>query len=217
MIITVKEDFRSLKKDTKYDFSLLNSFKYITIVGENGCGKSSLLQALRGFKNDAPSKSIYESDFKELGNNIEVIHDYEKIFYFDAVKDNGTDFCVAYDASEYVNSGGFAKRNLSHGQGSINDIYTLLKKYENKIIPNKTLLVLDEIDHGLSLKNQALFVNFIFKLIGMKCQILIISHNPFLISQAMIVYNFEKNKLVRSKEYLLETTGYEMDVPKSQE
>ena len=50
--ITVLNDFRNLKKDAIYDLSALDNLKAMILVGDNGCGKSSLLQALRGTKDD---------------------------------------------------------------------------------------------------------------------------------------------------------------------
>ena len=138
MKITVTKDYRGLVAGTTYDFSDIKDVKIMTIVGENGCGKSSLLHALRGYKNDAPTKSLYESDFKDLASNIEVEHNYEKIFYFDAVKDNGTDMMVAFDAVGFLDGGGYAKQRLSHGQGSLMYIARFVKDHEAKIVPNKT-------------------------------------------------------------------------------
>jgi len=194
MKITVTKDFRGLTAGTVYDFSPIKDVKIMTVVGENGCGKSSLLHALRGYKNDAPTKSLFETDFKDLAENITVEHNYEKIFYFDAVKDNGSDMMVAYDAMSFLDSGGFAKQRLSHGQGSLMYIARFVKDHEDKIVPNKTLLVFDEIDNGLSLRNQSIFENFVMKMVTIhKCQVLIISHNPFFIYQSIICYDLQKN------------------------
>jgi len=54
MKITVIKDFRCFKEGEVFDFGNISKkpMGFVTIVGENGCGKSSLLQALRGYKND---------------------------------------------------------------------------------------------------------------------------------------------------------------------
>lgn len=210
MKITVTKDFRCFKAGDVFDFSKIKEdyMGSIVIVGENGCGKSSLLQALRGYKNDDPTKSMHESDFKELANNISVEHEYEKIFYYDAVKDNGSDFMVAYDAMQFIDSGGFAKSRLSHGQGSLYSIGTFVEKQKSKIIPGKTLMVFDEMDNGLSLKNQSLYQNVMYKLLSLGCHVIVITHNIFTITQAVIVYDFGNKKFVSSMLYTKDLTGY---------
>ncbi len=211
MKITIKKDFRTFKAGDVFDFSELKTLRDIVLVGDNGCGKSSLIHALRGYKNDHKTNSLYNSDFDELAKNIEVEHEYEKIFYLDNVKDNGTDFKVAWDASQFLSSGGFQAQKLSHGQGTLTYLTKFISEYENRIVSGKTLLVFDEIDNGLSLKNMALFRNLVVNLcFKHKCHILIISHNPFLISQSFMCYDISKKDYVSSSNYILEQTGFEL-------
>ena len=139
MKITITENLRNLKKGDIYDFNILSGIKSICIVGENGCGKSTLFQALRGYKNDLVSNSMYEDNFIKMSNNINVEHSYEKIFYLDSVKDNGSDFKVSYDASTYLESGGFQTKDKSHGQSSLIYLNMFIDKIKNRIVKNKTL------------------------------------------------------------------------------
>jgi len=207
MKITVTKDFRNFKAGEVLDFSALEKFQSITMVGENGCGKSTILQALRGKL--GVTKSLYNSDFKDLGNNIEIEHNYEKVFFFDAVKDNGNDFMVGFDAVNYLEAGGFATKDLSHGQAALHYIAKFLHENEKKIVPNKTLLVFDEIDNGLSLQNMSKFINFIRKMTYIhKCNVLIASHNPFFITQSHICYDMETRKMLSSLSYIEKATGY---------
>lgn len=208
MKITVKNDFRNLKKGDVYDFTDINKLKTITVVGKNGCGKSSIFQALRGTKDDIKSDSLYKNDFLKLKDNIEVEHSYEKIFYLDSVKDNGSDLNNAYDASAYVNSGGFYTKDKSHGESSIFYLSMFLDKIKKDIVENKTLIVFDEFDKGFSLELQAKVRDIIYNISEKhNVHIITISHNPILIYKSYIVYDMEKHEMVSSSEYLNDKIG----------
>jgi predicted ATPase len=218
MKITVKSDFRNFKAGDVFDFSIIDKIRTITVVGENGCGKSSLFHALRGLYKGVfgynTNRSLYETDFKLLGLNIEVEHSYEQILFLDNIKDNGTDMNVAYDASSFISNGGWASQNLSHGQCSIFHINKFITENKEKIIPNKTLFVFDEIDNGFSLGYMGKFINLIKKIAFAKdngCHIIVISHNPFFIKQSLICYDFENKKFENSDIYIEEKTGFKIE------
>lgn len=208
MKITVIKDFRNLKKGDVYDFTNINKLKTITVVGKNGCGKSSIFQALRGTKDDIKNDSLYKNDFIKLKDNIEVEHSYDKIFFLDSVKDNGFDLNNAYDGSSYINSGGFQTKNKSHGESSLIYLSMFLDKVKKEIVENKTLIVFDEFDKGFSLELQAK-VRDIISNISEKynVHIITISHNPILIYKSYIVYDIEKREMVSSSKYLNDKIG----------
>lgn len=214
MKITFNRDARNIKAGTIFDFSsVLDVMNYITLVGDNGSGKSTILQSIRGIINSKPTRSMYEDEYKLLAieGDVQLDHNFEKVFFFDAVKDNGSDMMNAYDAVSYIKMGGFGKKNLSHGQGSLVDIGRFVEEHKDLIIPKKTLLVFDEIDTGFSMSNMAKFINFILNTIKKyECKIMIVSHNPFFIDQSYLVFDVEANKIKKSREYIKEKTGYTM-------
>ena len=198
--IKVIKDFRNLKSGDVYEFE-----KYfpICVVGGNGCGKSSLFQALRGFKNDLNSNSLYADDFKKLSKNIEVEHDYEKMFFYDSVKDDGRDFMVGYDASEYLSSGAFQTKDKSHGESSIIGLNIFLNKIIKEITPNKSLLILDEIDKGFSFSLMTKYDLILYNIsIKYEIDIIAITHNPFAMIKTYLIYDFEKRNIELSEKYI---------------
>lgn len=211
MKIKVVSDFRCFKSGEVFDFTnVLNIIKSVVIVGENGCGKSSIFHALRGMKNDMKTSSLFETDFQKISKHIEVEHDYENIFYFDNVKDNGSDMMVAYDAMNFLDSGGFYTKDKSHGQSSLIYLSMFLEKLFKKIDKTKkTLVVLDEVDNGFSLKNMALFNNLVVKLNReYNCHVIVITHNPFVMYLNYMVYDFTNKEMVLSNEYIMKQTQF---------
>lgn len=213
MKITVKNDFRNLKEGDIFDFSERLSEKgCVCIVGNNGSGKSTILQALRGYKNDQPTKSMFEYDFKKLSQNVEIEHNYEKIFHLDRIKDDGSNMNVSYDAVEYLQSGGYQTRHSSHGQSTMLYLNNFLNKVQPQIIEDKTLLVFDEVDNGFSLDYLSKYFNLIEALVSKyKCHILVITHNPFFIVKSTLVFDMESKEFVDSQKYLMNKTKFKME------
>lgn len=212
MIITINKDFRKFKTGDIFDFSNLDKFKFITMVGNNGCGKSTIVQIIRGFKHSNNETSLFASDYKDLVKNVTIECPYEKVFVFDSIKDDGNHFMNAYDASNYLTSGGFGIKDKSHGESSVINIHLFFEKIKNKIVKDNTLVVLDEVDKGLSLQQQTAFINFIYKLINMGCHVVFVTHNVFAIQGSLMVYNLEKKDWQSSKSYIKEVTGYTLKI-----
>ena len=210
MKIIVENDFRKFKKGDIFDFSMLKEYKFLTVVGNNGSGKSSLIQTIRGFKHDLKENSLFRDDYKKLTENVKIESEYEKIFIYDSIKDDGTHFMNAYDASNYIGMGGFENQRRSHGESSLNNLSAFFQKFKDKIIKEKTLVVLDELDKGFSLQSQTMYLNFVNKLIGMGCHVIVVTHNVFAIKQSILVYDFEAKKITTSDKYIESITGYSL-------
>lgn len=210
--ITVNKDGRGLKAGKVYDFTeALDDFWAVTIVGNNGCGKSTLLQALRGVC-DKRTKTLHMQDFKALAKDFTIEADYEEILFLDRVKDSGTDFMNAADASMFIENAGIYAAKISHGEGALMYLSKFMKDNERHIVPKKTLIVLDEVDGGLSLVNSSKFINFVRNMIFKhRCHILAISHNPFFILDSVACYDFETDKFMGSGEYIAKATGFSME------
>lgn len=82
--IKIKEDFRTLKKDTEYKFDFTNQDRYL-IVGPNGCGKSTLINIIRSFQcdnaNDSHHDKLGYAGISGMKDKAEIDTDFEK-FYF---------------------------------------------------------------------------------------------------------------------------------------
>lgn len=213
MKIEIKTDFRQLKNGDIYDFTIIEDLKSLCVVGDNGCGKSSLFHALRGTKNDLPSESLYKRDCQDLARMVDIYHNYDKIFYLDSILDDGRNFNNAYDASNLVISGGFTAGKLSHGQSSLMYLSNFLSKINDLInINDKVLIVFDEIDKGFNLTNQSKYHLIIENIIRKyNAHIIFITHNILTISQSLIIYDFSAKTMVSATDYLENKIGYRIE------
>ncbi|MFA6198891.1 MAG: ATP-binding cassette domain-containing protein [Bacteroidales bacterium] len=210
--VTINKDFRGLKKDTFYLFlPLATEFKEQTqfLVGSNGSGKTTLLSAIRGsfeIDNTSDSTSLFEYDFKKLAENVTIEHDYDKVFSYFSVEDDGGNMNNSFDACAFLMNGGYATQKISHGEKQFHYIYTLwekVKKYHEETPEHKLLILLDEFDKGYSLKMQIMADNVIAKLNNIGCDVICSTHNYFLLKTSNFVYDMDTNSFEKTKTYFL--------------
>jgi predicted ATPase len=205
---TFTDDFRTFKKGEVIDLSdPLESVGIVGIVGDNGVGKSSFLQAFRG-QHVTNDQSMYSRDFKEIAEKVSVEHDYQKILFFDAVKDDPLDMNNAFDAYSYVTNGGMGAERRSHGEGTLGRLASFLLKVTAAPGKEKTLIVIDEADKGFSLRLQGAYRQLLSKFQSIPCDIVVVTHNPFLIASLNSVYDVETRSFVTSTGYIHKKTGF---------
>lgn len=203
MKVFILEDFRSLKKDTVYEFN-----QYTVLVGENGCGKSSLLQAIRASLEGVTSNKcdLNHTDRKHLANKVKVESEYDKLFVFDTTMDRANSMNNGVDAYTWLVAGGMATKNKSNGQIAQHyavDVFQKIEKYRKENPTEKILVILDELDTGFSTRYQQGYHKFCTKLKELfNCDLIIVSHSYYFLNQQKELLVFEDNVLYPSELYL---------------
>ncbi|MDD5150686.1 MAG: AAA family ATPase [Flavobacterium sp.] len=200
--IEVTNDFRGIEKDTKFVFD-----KNTIIVGDNGCGKTALLSAIRGklISSNKETDSLYFSDYKKLSENISIEHDYDKVFAYFSVEDDGGNMNNSFDAMAFIRNGGFAIQKISHGQKQFHYIVTLLeqiKQYKTDNPTHRILVLLDEFDKGFSLKMQIKACNLLLVFNSYGCDVICSTHNYFLIKKHKEIFDMCSKKYITPSEYI---------------
>ena len=175
--VIAKDNFRSFKKDYKVVFDYENT-NVIFLMGINGCGKSTIIKAIRGTLNsnsDAQKKWGAKYDVEMITPMFDVnIEGFDKIYHLDMDGlDNGSSFLNAADASAFIDFGGFATQNVSAGEKTMMTIAKLKKDVEDA---ENTLIILDELDNHLDFGFRNRFVPWINKIFP-KSKKLIITHD----------------------------------------
>lgn len=184
--IKLKEDYRVLNSGLEIDF-----LPVTVLVGDQGCGKSSMLDLLR---DNSPKLIAKLSD--------SVVKDGVKTYYFDTESMNPR----ISDMDNYTTPSGHSKgigvgaalisRFQSHGE-------TLREFTVNRILEAKDcVLFLDEPEAALSLKNQYLLARNIQKAQENNVQIILATHCLSIIESVEKVYSLEHLKWMDSEEFI---------------
>jgi predicted ATPase len=226
--ITVKinKDYRKFKAGETFTIPVQDGITYVT--GTNGCGKSTILRALRA-TNDSLAKDRQKSFEGMVDNRIEdgqwVIRDkditietdtpFTHIFSFDAQADDPTSFINAATAGGLVCGGGMIAMRRSRGESTMIQFVRFIRKIID--IRDKTiaageawypLIIIDEIDEGLDIRMQMTWNETIAK----KFQtILCVTHNPICMltqcSKPVQVYDMNNKEVTTPERYIKKVTG----------
>lgn len=175
--LTLLDKFRSLPKGYTIIFDY-NETNVIYLMGHNGCGKSTLIQAIRNKINsnaDAKRKWGATDVCGLVGSVIDVnIDGFEKIYHLDIDGlDSATSIFNASSATDFVENKGWLTRNMSAGEKSIAQ-FSFLK---NEVIDDeKTLIILDEFDNHLDFEMRIKFTKLMQRLFP-KSKKLIVTHD----------------------------------------
>lgn len=190
IIVTVKKNYRSFSEG--YTVTLdYNDENTIYLMGRNGCGKSTLIQAIRG-KNNSNKDAIKKWNAKNVcydildSFNVE-IDGFDKIYHLDVDGlDNATSMWNSADVSGFIDFGGWETRSLSAGEKSIVMFSKLKVDIEDG---ENTLIVFDELDGHLDTEMTLKFPKLLNKLFP-NSKKLIVTHNILMgtINDGNIVY-----------------------------
>ena len=174
-------------------FELLKEFRNIepfkinfrdglnVIVGENGCGKSTLFMLIMDPK---CVKDTVKIDFIK-GSNYK---------FLDTEKHNPR-IRNLQELDEKFFSYGLMSHFTSHGE--------TMFPFVNAVKDFKDIAVLiDELEAGLSLKNQIKISNTLKQVIKRNCQVIISTHSYIIMKEADVVFDMESKKWILSKDYL---------------
>ena len=242
MRIKITKDFRCFKKGEVYELDLQPG-EITFVVGPNGCGKSTLMFALRAIKDSMKELNNKRSDgMRDLSlkmHYLDVIshtsiedYDFKLAFFRDTVVDNPTSFMNAASAYGLVAGGGLSSQTKSCGQGQLNQ---MLRFWQDIIeacgdkSDERILIVMDELDDSLDLKAQARFGYIASKMLLDKypnASILIVTHSIITAMGAeqfstvkSRVFDVKRNQYTTAESYFNTETGLHlmMERPKETE
>lgn len=213
--ITFTADLRTFKAGDTFEFDFTDR-PVIIMTGKNGCGKSTLMNAIRSFRCDNEEAPHSHKELVDLSGShslnyvdlsmqispfVKVEADFEKIYHLSRDFDDPMSAQNSYDALSFIKMGGFASQHKSTGQRSIGQLNKLLLKIKDKI-DSQTLLCLDEADTGLDLANQGKCFALIKAFCAKKgCCCLMVTHSAIPFALDYDVYDLEKRAFKKGKAY----------------
>lgn len=188
--VKAKDDFRSFKKDYEVVFDFENT-NINFLLGKNGCGKSTLIRAIRGTMNsndDKDKRWAAAADCREILKFFDVdIEGFDKVYHLDADGlDDNLSMYNASSASDLVDLGGWGMNVLSQGERSLIMMARLKQMVKDG---EDTVIIFDELDNHLDFDFRVKFVPWLNKLFPLSKKI-IITHDLMMtnLNEGNIVY-----------------------------
>ncbi len=182
--IKFKEDWRCFSGGVIYKFHPGVNL----LVGEQGCGKSSLLDLIRIF--GMPKKKRNGAE-EEIAEKASITHDAGTICSFDFERGNPRTLARAGNGASFQIKAMFS----SHGE-------TNLAIIKNAGRQDSDLILMDEPDSALSIRSCQKLVTTLKKLTESGSQIIAAVHNPIVIQAFEEVYSIEHDRWMLSAEFI---------------
>lgn len=232
MKITTKNNIRCFTRGETFEFEFKQertektNNRFLFILGDNGCGKSTIMKAIRSKVTTYGHSYAYEKSTESNVNlkfeiddiskyfDIDGVESYNVIAALDGISDNPENWGNCVDAASYVDNGGYATKNLSGGMRSISTYIEWMKTITNEIEYGKTLILLDEIDCGWKVEYTTNFIDILNKHFN-GCDFIIVTHNPicwYRSSDNITHYDLQAKYIVDHKIYFNQKTGWYMDI-----
>lgn len=195
--IKIKEDFRTLKKDTEYKFDFTNQDRYL-IVGPNGCGKSTLINIIRSFQCDNASDSRQDklgyAGISDMKDKAEIDTDFEKFYFISSEFDDPLSLDNMATAEAAVMNGGFYWKRKSNGERQLQNL-----------------------GKGFDLRYQVGLHNMLINIPAKNnVKFLVVSHTLIPILLEDKVYAFQYRRMLSPSTYIFVETGYDIKIDKDE-
>lgn len=215
--IKIKEDFRTLKKDTEYKFDFTNQDRYL-IVGLNGCGKSTLINIIRSFQCDNASDSRHDklgyAGISDMKDKAEIDTDFEKFYFISSEFDDP--LSLDNMATAAITNGGFYWKRKSNGERQLQNLGKWVQENQDNW-NEKCLLILDEADKGFDLRYQVGLHNMLINIPAKNnVKFLVVSHTLIPILLEDKVYAFQYRRMLSPSTYIFVETGYDIKIDKDE-
>lgn len=217
--IKIKEDFRTLKKDTEYKFDFTNQDRYL-IVGPNGCGKSTLINIIRSFQCDNASDSRQDklgyAGISGMKDKAEIDTDFEKFYFISSEFDDPLSLDNMATVEAAITNGGFYWKRKSNGERQLQNLGKWVQENQDNW-NEKCLLILDEADKGFDLRYQVGLHNMLTNIPAKSnVKFLVVSHTLIPILLEDKVYAFQYRRMLSPSTYIFVETGYDIKIDKDE-
>lgn len=213
--IKIKEDFRTLKKDTEYKFDFTNQDRYL-IVGPNGCGKSTLINIIRSFQCDSRQDKLGYAGISGMKDKAEIDTDFEKFYFISSEFDDPLSLDNMATAEAAITNGGFYWKRKSNGERQLQNLGKWVQENQDNW-NEKCLLILDEADKGFDLRYQVGLHNMLINIPAKNnVKFLVVSHTLIPILLEDKVYAFQYRRMLSPSTYIFVETGYDIKIDKDE-